>query len=225
LSSRALVSGSAKVEARILVAAMPEDQATGLIQLMPATGMPAARSLTLSEIAVMNAFQNDPRWSDREDAFGLIHFDDDYSLIAMFNDGVLSQFRIFSFGVAMVLTKVMNTLNVDRPTAEGVLMDGAFDISHLIEENFRDVRSQLVICRDFMERSENCTLEQLFLSGPASLTRPFTEAMPAGEDFIEWNPLEPYAEGSPGAMPGELLTESWRFAAALGAGLGVLLPS
>lgn len=225
IAHRVLAPGAAKTEARILAGAMPEEQATRLMQCMPATGMPAARSLELAEIAVMNAFHNDPRFVDNEKACGLIHFDEAYSLIALYNEGILSQLRIFSFGVDAVLSKVMQALNVDQPTAQGVLMDGAFDLSHLIEEGFRDMRSQLVICRDFMERSENCALENLYISGPASLTRPFISGMSVPENVTEWNVLEPYPEATPGAVPEELAAEPWRMAAALGAALGVLSPS
>lgn len=136
IAHRNLAAGSAKSEARILVAAMPQRDAESLMLQLPSAGIPAARALDLSEVAVLNAFQNDPALANREDAFGLIHIDHEFSLIALFNAGVLSHIRIFPFGAVAVLQKIMHTLNVDQPTAEGVLTDGAFDISHLIEEGF-----------------------------------------------------------------------------------------
>ncbi len=224
ISHRVLLPGAAKSEGRVLVGAMLEEHAVRLMQLMPASGMPAARSLELAELSVMNAFLNDPRFANSGKAFGLIHFDDSYSLIALFNEGILSQFRVFPFGVTAVLGRVMSTLNVDQSTAEGILIDGAFDLSHLFEESFRDIRSQLVITRDFMERSEDCILESLSISGPASLTRPFVGGMPAQENITEWNVLEPYPEITPGSLPDEFLAEPWRAAAAIGAALGLLVP-
>lgn len=225
LAVRVLIPGAHKLEARLLAAVMPERQAEGLLALMPTSGAPAARSLGIAELGVINAFYRDPRFIDSKQARGLIHFDHDYSLIALFNDNQLSQFRTFSFGVHAVLQKICKALNLDSGTAGDVLNDGAFDISHLIEEDFRDVRSQLVISRDFMERSENCTLEELHISGPASLTRPFIGGLPVPESISNWSVLEPYAEAAAGDIPEELAAEPWRLAAAVGAALGVLSPS
>lgn len=225
LAVRVLSPGSPKTEARLLAAVMPQKIAAGLLEMMPSAGIPAARTLEIAAIAVMNAFQHDPRIRDNKAARGLIHFDQDYSLIALFNDQQLSQMRLFSFGVYDVLQKICKALNVDQSTAEGVLIDGAFDITHLIEDNFRDVRGQLVICRDFMERSENCALESLHISGPASMTRPFMSGMNATENVTEWNVLEPYPEAAPGAVPEDLSAEPWRMAAAVGACLGVFSAS
>ena len=224
LATRVLIPGAHKVEARLLAAIMPEAHAAGLLRLMPAAGVPAARAIELAELAVINAFHNDSRFADDKQPRGLIHFDHDFSLIALFNENLLSQIRIFPFGVVAVLQKVSKALNVDEATAEGVLMDGAFDISHLIEDGFRDIRGQLVICRDFMERSENCSLEQIYVSGPASLVRPFTAGMPNPEQVEAWDVLAAYPEAAD-HIAEELTSDSWRFAAAVGSCLGVLLPS
>lgn len=223
ISTRVLIPGAAKSEARILAAAFPDSIASNLLRLMPAAGTPAARSIELGELAVINAFHNDPRFETMDQGYGLIHFDHDFSVIALFNNGVLSQLRTFPFGVAAVLKKVIQSLNLDQKTAKGVLMDGAFDLSQLIEEGFRDIRSQLVISRDFMERSENCALEQLFISGPASLTKPFMAGMSTTEQLAEWNVLNSFADRGMEELQEEMTAEPWRLTAAIGAALGGLL--
>lgn len=224
VSANILIPGAAKSEARVLAAAFPERQAAAMLSLLPATGTPAARSIVQGELAVINAFHNDPRFARREDAFGLIHFDHDFSVIALFNGGLLSQLRVFGFGVADVLRKLIQSLNVDQQTAEGVLIDGAFDISHLTDEGFRELRSQLVISRDYMERSENCSLEKIYLSGPAALTQPFNQNLALGDSAEEWNVLEPYGAASPDILADESASEPWRLTSAIGSALGVLLP-
>lgn len=223
LSSAILVPGSAKVEMRILAAVMPEADANNMLKLMPAAGAPAARSLELSELAVINAFHNDGLLKHQEGACGLIHFDHDFSLIALFNNNILSQVRLFTFGVGAVLQKVIKALNVDEATAEGVLADGAFDLSHLIEDGFRDIRSQLVISRDFMERSEDCALGKIYISGPDSLVRPFSAGMPAHESITAWDVLAPYADKAATEPSVELAGDAWRWSAAVGSCLGLLL--
>lgn len=224
-AAKVLLPGAAKSEARILASAMPERTAKALLSLMPAVGIPAPRALELSELAVINAFHNDPQFKDSEQAYGLIHFDCDFSVIALFNNNVLSQFRIFGFGMAALTRKVMQSLNVDEATAEGVLMDGAFDISHLIEDGAREMRSQLVISRDFMERSENCLLEKTYVSGPPALIKPFAAGMPGAESLIEWDVLGAFKDTPADAIGEEFGTNTWRLAAAIGSAMGVLLPA
>lgn len=75
-----------------------------------------------------------------------------------------------------------------------------------------------------MERSENCSLEQLYISGPGSLTRAFVAGMPNQESITEWNVLEAYPPAAPGAIPDDFTAEPWRLTAAIGSCLGVLLP-
>ncbi len=225
LSTNMLVPGSAKVEMRVLAAVMPERDALAMLKLMPAAGVPAARSLELSELAVLNAFHNDISLRHTEEACGLIHFDQDFSLFALFNNQILSQVRLFGFGVGAVLQKVIKVLNVDEVTAEGVLVDGAFDISHLIEDGFNDIRSQLVVSRDFMERSENCSLGSMYISGPDSLVLPFTAGIPSYESITPWDVLAPYMYESGTESSSGLTGDSWRWSAAIGSCIGVLLSS
>jgi len=220
-----LLPGAAKVEARVLASAMPERTAKALLGAMPTVGTPAPRALELSELAVMNAFLNDPRVMDNEGASGLIHVDHDFSFVALYNKMILSQLRIFPFGMSAVTKRVMQSLNVDEATAEGVLMDGAFDISHLIEDGARDIRSQLVISRDFMERSENCLLEKIYVSGSPALIKPVTKGIPGADQFIEWDILGAFKDTPDDAIPEELANSPWKLAAAIGSGLGALLSS
>lgn len=224
-ATKVLIPAAGKNEARVLASAMPDTRARQLLKLMPTAGTPAARLVEVAELGVINAFHNDPRFRDHEDAYGLIHFDHDFSLVALFNNKILSQIRTFNFGISSVLLRVMKALNVDEPTAEGVLMDGAFDISHLIEDGAREIQAQLVICRDFMERSENCSLENLYVSGPAALTVPLGANRSNQQTMTPWNVLDAYAAQGEDAVPEELIPDSWRLAAAIGSCLGLLLPS
>jgi Tfp pilus assembly PilM family ATPase len=215
--------GGTRREARLLAAAVPDPVAQALLSLLPSAGLPAPRSIELSELAVLNAFKQDPEIGGKEQAIGLMHFDHDFSVIALFNEGALSQLRTFRVGAATILRKVGEALNVDPQTAAGVLLDGAFDISHMIEDDAREVRGQYVICRDFMERSENCRLEKLYISGSPALTRPFIASTHISEPLADWDVLAAYtaATGNEpvGASSGD---DAWRWAACVGACLGVL---
>jgi Tfp pilus assembly PilM family ATPase len=219
---RILIPPAARTEGRVLGLAFPEWQAQGMIACMPDTGTPAPRAVLISELSVINAFLNDKRFADKKEAFGLLHFDQDFSVIALFHDGVLSQLRTFVFGVAAVSAKVMRALNIDEETAFGVLQDGAFDISHLLEEGTHEIRSQMVITRDFMERSENCVMEKLYLSGPETLTNPFKQSLATDDHLEEWRVNEAYEAVTGAEVEDRLVQEPWRMTAAIGAALSVL---
>lgn len=222
VATRVIQPASARTEALVLAAALPERLAESLLALLPKAGLPAPRFIGISELAVVNAFHNDPRMAGNGTAHGLIHFDHDFSLLALFHQERLSQLRTFPFGMAAVFKRIMKTLNVDGDTAAGVLTDGAFDISRLIEEPLREVRGQYVVCRDFMERSENCSLQKLHVSGPGSLTAPFLREAQASEPREPWAALEAYPDRAGGCMAERLAVDSWPLTAAIGACVGVL---
>lgn len=225
VATRVIQPATARTEALVLAAAMPERLADVLLRLLPKTGLPAPRFIGISELAVVNAFHNDPRRAGDSTAHGLIHLDHDFSLLALFNQERLSQLRTFPFGMSSVFKRIMKVLNVDEETASGVLSDGAFDISHLIDEQTREVRGQYVVCRDFMERSENCSLKKLYVSGPAALTAPFLRGEQASEGREAWNALDAYTDRAGGCMTEQLALNSWPLTAAIGACVGVLAPS
>lgn len=221
-ATRVIEPAKARGENRVLAVAMPERLAKALLALLPETGMPAPRSIELSDLAVLNAFTRDPAVQEQPGAFGFAHFDHDFSVVAVFNNGLLSQLRTFKSGAAVMLKKVAAALNVDMETASGVLQDGAFDITHMIEEDMRDMRGQYVICRDFMERSENCRVERLYLSGAPSLLRPFAEKGPMPETVSDWNVLDRFGAQALDMVQKECPGDAWRWTAAVGACLGLL---
>ena len=222
VATRVIQPATARTEALVLAAAMPEHLAETLLQLLPKAGLPAPRFIGISELGVVNAFHNDPRMAGDDTAHGLIHFDHDFSLLALFNQQKLSQLRTFPFGMAAVFQKIMKALNVDETTAAGVLTDGAIDISQLISEQTKEIRGQYVVCRDFMERSENCSLKKLHVSGPTALTGPFLRGEQASEAREAWNALDAFPNRAGGCMAERLAAEPWPLTAAIGACTGVL---
>lgn len=220
VAAKLLQPATPRSEALILAVAFPERMASALLSLLPKTGLPAPRFIGLAELAAVNAFLNDPREPALSSAHGFIHFDHDFSIIALFNEGRLSQLRTFPFGMAAVIRRIRRVLNVDETTAAGVLSDGAFDISHLIEEETREVRGQFVISRDFMERSENCSLSALHISGAQALIKPFMRGTQIAKTWAAWDALNAYGLASNGVG-----AASWSWTACVGSCIGVLMES
>ena len=222
IGTQVIQTSGTKREALALGVALPELLARALLDLMPKAGLPAPYSLQASELAVLNAFTSDPALADDSPPCGFIHFDHDFSIVALFNAGQISQLRTFPFGLAAVIQRIVKTLNVDQATASGVVSDGAFDISSLIEAEIREIRGQYVISRDFMERNENCRLQQVYLSGPRPLTAPFAGGEKVSVKSIHWNVLDLFDQRLAGELPDSLTDASWKLTAAIGAGMGVL---
>jgi Tfp pilus assembly PilM family ATPase len=222
VGTQVIQPATARTEALVLAAALPEAHVQGMLALLPKNGSPAPRAIGVSALAVLNAFESDPRRTGDESAHGFLHFDHDYTLLALFNQQKLSQLRTFSFGMAGLFQKVMKALNVDEETAAGVLAEGAFDVSHLIEEQTREVSGQYVVTRDFMERSENCTLKKLYVSGPSALAAPMLAGGRSAEPREAWNALDGYPDRVGGCMSERLASDSWCLTAAIGGCLGIL---
>ncbi len=222
VATRVIQPATARTEALVLATALPDRMAEALLRLLPKAGLPAPRFIGISELGVVNAFHNDPRRTGDGSAHGLIHFDHDFSLLALFNQEHLSQLRTFPFGMASVFARIMKALNLDAETAAGVLSDGAFDVSHMVEEQTREIRGQYMICRDYLERSENCSMKKLYVSGPAALTSAFLQEAQPTEPRAPWNALDAYPDRVGGAMAERLALDPWALSAAIGACSGVL---
>ena len=99
------------------------------------------------------------------------------------------------------------------------------DISQSVHELASPFLRQLSISRDFVERQENCKISRAYLSGGMAMiwnwVKELREAM--GLEVQTWDPFQGLAL-APGAYPEALAGQQPRFAAAVGAALGVLAP-
>jgi hypothetical protein len=118
--------------------------------------------------------------------------------------------------------KIQQQMGVDREVAQGIISDGSFDISSCVRDVMGPFLRQLSISRDFVERQEKCRIGELYLSGGMSLSKYWVEAIGKGSKMKVhlWNPFEPIHIPT-GAYPADLAGQETRFAAAVGAALGV----
>jgi Tfp pilus assembly PilM family ATPase len=212
-----LVSDPQAKEAKVLAVALPEQEAAGIPLLLP-TGLPAPYSLEIAGLATMTAFLHFLGDKAKEDAVGIIDFGTNVSSFALFNKGTIALVRRFNFGTSALLNKVRETLGVDIETAEGIIADGAFDISQAVSEVMEPIVKQVVVSRDFVERRENCRISKMYVSGALIVSRDAIEEIRSsmGLTVETWNPFEGLTMSS-GALPENLAGQEWRFAAAVGA--------
>jgi len=223
MAYRIITEGSARVESRVLAAAIPESDAAPVMALFQ-VGLPAPRSLELASLAALTAFEAGPVLHGASPAAAMIDFGTESSTLSIFHKQTLVLLRRFDFGTRKLLDRVTSTLHIDADTALNILADNAFDISELISEIMSPLSNQLIVSRDFVERRENCNLRQLhciggLVSSPAAmqqLERSLNIEIKSFDPFtipgLQTDAVEDQRDGS----------QHWRFTAAIGAALGAL---
>ncbi len=220
ISYKITAAGRGKAESKVLMAALPEAESCRLPKLLP-SGVPAPFSLEISDLAMMTAFLNTPN-SGKEHASAILHFGMDTCTLGIFNKGALALIRRFPVGAQTLIAKVMESLGVNEEVAQGIVSDGAFDISQAVSEVIAPLAKQMKVSRDFVERREDCKIATLSFSGSLAKSNDVVNEIRSEINIEpkEWNPLEG-ATVADGAVPEELAKEPWRLAAALGAGQAV----
>jgi Tfp pilus assembly PilM family ATPase len=219
IGHKILTEGHGRSESRVLVVALPEQLAAALPKLLP-SGFPVPHSVELAELAVMSAFSNTSAASSGTGGAILIDFGETTTLFAVFNRNALVLVRRFDVGAAAVLAKTKEAFGVDEDTAFGILCDSAFDVSQLIKDSLGPMAKQMVMGRDFVERRENCRMENVFVSGglAASPGAMAEVAAALGTQPTAWSPFDALSEGG-ASVPDALKGYEWRFSAAIGAAL------
>jgi len=213
--------GTGRSETRVLAVSLQEAQAHAAVATLP-SGTPAPYSVELSGLATLTAFANSAGLRHEDEAIGALDFGATSSTLALFNKGVPALVRRFSIGTRTIVAKVQETLGVDEQTAEGIIADGAFDISQPVGEVLEMLVKQMVVSRGFVERRENCHFGKMYVSGGLVASRDsldeVTTSMGIEVDF--WDPMETLSVAE-GAIPESLQGQEWRLSAAVGACMGV----
>ncbi len=214
--------GHGKNEAKVLAVAIPETDAAIINDLLP-SGLPAPFSIEISGLATMTAFLHGPGAEQENEAVGVVDFGAHTTSFGLFNKNVLSLVRRFSLGTNSVLDNVQKTLGVDRETAQGIIADGAFDISQSVTDVLDPLLKQLIVCRDFVERREDCHVTKIFVTGGLALSSDSMEEMQSSlrVDVQAWNPLD-YINTASDAIPESVAGNEWKLTAAIGAALATL---
>ena len=217
-----IAEGHGKSETKVLGVALPEYLAAVAPRFFP-SGTPAPYSVEVSGLTAMTSFQHSAKVNHAEESVGVVDFGTDVTTYALFNKGVLSLIRRFDFGTLMIVDKVQDALGVDRETAQGIMSDGAFDISQAVSEVMEPLVKQMIVSRDFVERRENCTVGRMFASGGIVSSKNCMEEMRValGLEIESWDPFEGLNVAS-GAIADDLKGQEWRFVSAIGACLGTL---
>ncbi|MEI7436396.1 MAG: pilus assembly protein PilM [bacterium] len=209
-------------ETRALAVALPSVEVQYLPALFP-VGLPAICSIEIAGLAALTAYQQGPGLTTDHEAVAMLDFGANSCLLAVFAHGGLVLIRRFDVGSTAITQRVRETLGVDLETAEGVLMDGSFDVSKPVAESLENFTRQALISRDFIERRENCRIGCVYVCGGIAASRDWRAELhrALGVEIAIWNPLA-CLPVLPGAIPDTLAGHESRFAAAMGAAMGVM---
>ncbi|MCX7591492.1 MAG: pilus assembly protein PilM [Kiritimatiellae bacterium] len=221
ISYKLVSEGRGRAESRVLAVAIPEATVEAYARFV-SVGRPATYSVEVASLAKLTSFLNGPGGQHPTKCIGTLTFGDNTSCLAIFNNAIPALVRTFKIGTNHILEKIEKVFGVDRPTAEAVLAEGAIDISQTVAEVLDPLVKQLTVSRDFVERREDCRLERMFISGTVTISHDVIEQVRAtvGVPVESWNPFASVSAPE-GTCPENLKGQEWRFAAAIGACLGV----
>ncbi len=208
-------------ETRLLTVAIPEAQVQAACSVFP-SGLPVPVTVELGGLAVMSAFLHGPCKTVQNEAIGVIEFGSRITYFAFFKDLELILIRKFDFGHFNLLDRIEKSMGVDRQTAQDVVVDRSFDISHLVKDLADPFIKQLVISKHFVERRENCHISKIYVADDPRVSRDWLNEIKAalGLDACTWQPFEG-VKLMPDALPQKFEKCRSHFAAAMGAALAM----
>lgn len=211
-----------KGESRMLTVAVPDADITAVLNQV-SQGAPAPFSLEVSGLAAMNACLRGPAMQHANDAICVIECGARSTMMAIMNKGSLVLARKLEVGGEGIITTLQRQLGVDRDMAQNILSEGSIDISQTLKQVIEPFLRQLTISRDFVERQENCRISNAYISGGMSLSVGWREHIERVTSMTvkSWNPFDGLSV-APNALSETTLAQSGRFAAAVGAAMGVL---
>lgn len=208
-------------ETRLLTVAIPESQVQAACAIFP-SGLPVPVTVELGGLAVMSAFMHGPGKTAQDEAVGVIEFGSRVTYFAFFKKLELILIRKFDFGHFNLLDRIEKSMGFDRQTAQDVVVDRSFDISHLVKDLADPFIKQLVISKHFVERRENCRISKIYVSDDPRISRDWLNEikLALGLDADTWQPFDG-VKLMPDALPQKFEKCRSQFAAAMGAALAM----
>ena len=202
----------------LLASAVPEQAAATIPRILPA-GRPVPYALEAGPVSLLTDFL--VAGDHTADTCACVHFDTHTTVFAFLRAGVPLLVRTMDLGSNSVLARIQRKLGVDRETADGIIMAGAFDVSAPVRDVMAPLLRQLMLSRDFVERHENSPVTSIHVCGGGVLSSVFTEEL-SGNMRIEalpWDPLKGLRLAD-GAIKEEDHGHEWRYATAIGCAIG-----
>lgn len=220
ISTVSLSTAKSKSGAKVLAVALPERQIANLLA-MTSKGPPALLSCEISCLSALTTFMNS-RPPKAETGTCFIEMGARTTHIFFVHRDRLLLLRKYDVGGESLLEKIISDFHVDKATAANIMAEGAIDLSALYTEKLGFIARQATISRDFVERQENCSIQGIYLSGGLAHSKVWQELLEdkSGMGVHLVDPLQ-QMEVPEDVVSKDILAQSSRLTAAIGAGLGV----
>ncbi len=207
-------------EYSVLCSALPLERSGQLRDWVLSNGSKPA-SLVCGGVAVANLVQAIPGFLQDGAGTGILHVGEKCSDLLLFHGRELAVARQFRFGKRLLVEALMNSMKLERETAEQFLRSGSFDMSYEAGPVLEPWLHQVEISLDFIDRRYGRTIEQLYLFGEGGQSRTLELILGSavGRRIVAWNPLAQLAGLSP---PAGLHEDPRRFVRPLSEGLRVM---
>lgn len=220
VSAQLIKRGKGRQDSSFLAAAIPTADAERMLELFPA-GPPAPASLEISGLSFMSAFLHAKGAECEGVTVCLLETGETTSHFAFLTNGLVTLVGKLPFGARQLRQQVAEDLGLDEELAISILNDDSINISSSVSTALGPHMKQLSISKDFIERHQGSRISRLYVSGGLSLLGGWGSEVGRllGTRVDAWNPLE-NIEYDPAAFPAEMIEQSTRFTAAIGAAIG-----
>ncbi len=205
---------------QVLVVGAPMEEVRFYRDIMAAAGL-KPREMTLSAIAMLNAFEASQAKDFTEETVSLIDAANMSSTMLVLHKGVPMLTRSLQFGGNHLRSTLMRALNLDAAKAEkeSLTMGDAAQkaLQRPLDEFAKEIRSSV----DFFEHQRGEPVSKIYLAG-GNACQPFVLTFlqeHVGMPCLAWNPAQTITQKLSTERSAELLTQGPIMAAAIGAAI------
>ncbi|NLB70171.1 MAG: hypothetical protein GX804_10935 [Lentisphaerae bacterium] len=206
------------------VAAIPEQLAAWIANLLPEGRRPTTCSIQLRELAKMNAFLASDTFSRTNGTAMLMDVGAYSTTLVIFKDFIPILYREHSIGNENVIEAVSDGMNLDRPTVFKLLNETLVDPTSMLDPVLTPLFRQAELSTDYAARKSGGFIEHFFVTGLDTGERFWVQLFreKTGGEIKPCKPILDYRRSENALLPEGFDKMATAFEAALGAAVTVL---
>lgn len=208
-----------------LVAGLPEFQAAWASSLFPEGYAPTACSLQITQLAIMNGFNQHPVVVKTEGSSVALFVSSHCTTLVAFQNRIPVLYREYPLGSSHVQQEVASKMQLSPILVQQLLEENAMDASPFFEPILKPLLRQVEIMNDYLSRRRNAPASHFFISGVLIGGRYWNDLFKKmiGKELIYCRPLDglPLAKDAV-VLPNKLADVESFFAGAAGAALAAM---
>lgn len=220
LNSTVAVPNASGDDKKIVAVAVPHTDIESIKNIV-AGSKPSVISLEIAGLAALHTIEATDEVKNAKEAVCYVESGAEVTVVSFFVGGQLVLTRKFEYGGSELVARIRESLSVEHNEALGMIFDDATKLNDSSETPMAPFLKQLTISRHYIERSEECAIEKVYVSGGLSYSPYWIEQikLTMGAEVEIWNPFE--SNGMTSYPRGVKGVESM-FAPALGSAMAIL---